>query len=135
MRPESDDVSAAGEWMRIARSELAAADGPYDREALPGVYCYLAQQSAEKALKALMVRRGIEPPRIHEIQTLLVALGEFPDAMAAATVLSKYAGLTRYPGDLPDATWHDLEHAVETARLVVEWVEHELGRTISRPPR
>ena len=74
MPPES--MQPADAWLRIARSELAAADGPHDPDALPGVYCYLAQQAVEKALKAVLVHRGAEPPRIHEIQALLVEIGD-----------------------------------------------------------
>lgn len=107
--------------MRIARSELAVADGPYDPEALPGVYCYLAQQAAEKAIKAVYVYRGLEPPRIHEISVLLSGIDDVPDHVAHAVDLSEYIVSTRYPGDVPDATAADRDEAVELARAVVAW--------------
>ena len=116
----SDDAPAAA-WIRIARSELAVADGPYDPEALPGVYCYLAQQAAEKAIKAVYVHRGIEPPRIHEIHVLLAGIEDVPAPVARAVRLSEYIVSTRYPGDLPDATTDDRDDAVVLARSVVDW--------------
>lgn len=111
----------AAAWLRIARSELAVADGPYDPDALPGVYCYLAQQSAEKAIKGVYVHRGIEPPRIHEIHVLLAGLDDVPEPVGRAVRLSEYIVETRYPGDMPDATVADRDAAVELARVVLAW--------------
>jgi len=59
-------------WLERARSDLALA-----RVALqtPGVLaadaCFHAQQCAEKALKALLVHRGIAFPRTHVLEMLL----------------------------------------------------------------
>lgn len=114
-------INGSAAWLRIARSELAVADGPYDPDALPGVYCHLAQQAAEKAIKAVYVHRDIDPPWIHEIHVLLAGLPDVPDLVARAVRLSDYIVATRYPGDMPDATPADCAEAVELARIVVEW--------------
>lgn len=124
------DATAASDpsaWMRIARSELAAADGPYDEDALPGVYCYLAQQAAEKAIKAVLVHRGIEPRKIHEIQALLVDVPDAPEGVTAAAILTQYIVEARYPADMPDATIRDRDEAVALARSVVEWAEQVIA--------
>ena len=57
--PERFPSDDPREWMNRAQSDLIQA-----KNEVPGVYledlCFNAQQAAEKAIKALMVRRGIE---------------------------------------------------------------------------
>ena len=58
-RPERFPANDPREWMNRARSSLALA-----RNRVPQVYledlCFEAQQAAEKAIKALMMKRDID---------------------------------------------------------------------------
>ena len=73
---------------------------------VPGVYpedlCFDAQQVAEKAIKAVMLRRGVEFPYVHDLNRLLSLLEEagetIPEAVRRAEHLTGYATATRYPG-------------------------------------
>lgn len=79
------------EWMNRANSNLARA-----RVMAPEVYledlCFDAQQAAEKALKAVMMSRGIDFPYTHDIARLLAVLQTdgmtLPESMLRAARLS-----------------------------------------------
>lgn len=66
---------------------------------------YHAQQCGEKYLKALLVDRGLIPPRTHDLVALsnqcLYAGVIVPVSTAALQRLSDYAIQSRYPGDDP----------------------------------
>ncbi len=59
------------EWMRHARSDLAVARMVDEEQIAPEILAFHAQQAAEKALKALLVQRQVEFPRLHVIGPLL----------------------------------------------------------------
>ncbi len=119
------------EWLNHARSNLALA-----RNRVPGVYlehlCFEAQQAAEKAIKALMMRRGIWFPYVHDLGALLSLLEEagetIPPAVDEARKLTPYAATTRYPGVAQRMNEETYAEAVELAELVVRWVEDRLTR-------
>ena len=114
------------EWLNRAKSNLARA-----QTLIPSTYledaCFDAQQAAEKAIKAVMVLRGIDFPYIHELHRLLEILeaeGEpIPDTVRRADDLTQYATATRYPGFAEPATEQDHSEAVKHARAVVQWAE------------
>jgi hypothetical protein len=58
----------ARRWLETARRDLLAArncvDGPHF---LPGIAAYHCQQAGEKLVKAVLIHRGIEPMRSHDI--------------------------------------------------------------------
>src|SRR5919199_1640727 len=90
------------DWMRRAQSDLAVTQLTEDVRIAPEILAFHAQQAAEKALKALLIRRQIEFPRTHAIGVLLNlcerAGFEGIDALADASHLTRYAVATRYPG-------------------------------------
>ncbi|MCY4660982.1 MAG: HEPN domain-containing protein [Acidobacteria bacterium] len=117
------------EWLNRARSNLTRARNPAS-----GVYledlCFDAQQAAEKAIKALMIARGIEFPYVHDVDHLLSLLeergGAIPGTIRRASELTKYATVTRYPGTLRPVTEVEYTEAVELAAAVVRWAEGQL---------
>lgn len=68
--------------------------------------------------------RGVDPPRTHNLQSVL---GLLPDdivselVLTAADILSPYAVASRYPGDAEPVTGDELAVAVDAARDVLEW--------------
>lgn len=138
MSPPDDlpPVGSPEDWLRYARSDLAVADGARADGALPGVYCYHAQQAAEKAIKAVQVRLGLEPPHRHEIAPLLKPLMHLnlPPEILASAELTEFVVETRYPGAFPDATWSDLTRAVAHAQAVVAWAASLIGKSITEAP-
>ena len=124
--PERYPLDDPREWMNRANSNLARA-----RLRVPEAYledlCFDAQQAAEKALKAVMMSRGIDFPYTHDIARLLAVLQvdgmKLPESMLSAARLTTYAVQARYPGlDEPVEEPEYLE-AVEVAEAVVRWAE------------
>ena len=63
---------------------------------------FLAQQTLEKLLKALLVLHGQEPPRSHSLQRLLQELascGEAPAVSPELLELDDFAVVARYDGE------------------------------------
>lgn len=89
--------------------------------------CFHAQQCAEKALKAVLLQRGIGFPRTHAVEVLLdlliAAEIQVPEDVDEAVVLSQYAVQTRYPGDWEPVTWDEAQAAVALASSVLRWAE------------
>lgn len=122
----------AREWISRARSDLALA-----RAKPQGVYledlCFHAQQAAEKAIKALLIRHDIEFPYVHDIAALMLLLekatGDLPDSIRRAARLTRFATETRYPGTAPPVGEEKYREAVELAGEVLRWAEKQLSGT------
>lgn len=120
----------AERWLQTANEDLRAAQA-LRQEGLYAHACFIAQQCAEKALKAMWYAAG-EEPWGHSIQKLVM---QFPDPQAItelqawtarAAVLDKFYIPTRYPNGLPDLTpgqsyfLHDADQAIEYATLFLQ---------------
>jgi len=73
MNATPDELTAeAGRWLRFAAEDLEAAEA---LRSAPGVaarhVATLAQQSAEKAVKAGLVLLDVDPPRTHNLELLV----------------------------------------------------------------
>ena len=116
---EAEHNAEVQRWLRYAQEDLVAAELLVGQRTIaPRHVCWLAQQAAEKALKAVLVFLQIDFPRRHDLDALrhLIPAGwqlkeEHPD-LADRT---EWAVEARYPGDCPDATEEDARSAVRTA--------------------
>lgn len=94
-------------------------------------YQLLAQQSVEKAIKAILVFLTLDFPRHHDLDALRNLV---PDDWQLKTEHTDLADLTewaieaRYPGDWPDATEADARAAVTQARAVWESIRADFLR-------
>jgi len=59
MQPERPAPGSAADWLRRARGNLARAKQPRPEDVAWEDLCFDAQQAAEKAIKAVYVRRGV----------------------------------------------------------------------------
>ena len=126
--PERFPADDPREWMNRARSSLLMA-----KNRVPQVYledlCFEAQQAAEKAVKALMIKRGIDFPYVHDLARLLSLLKEageaIPDAVGQARKLTRFATVTRYPMNQTVTEQHYLE-ALTIAEAVIRWAEERI---------
>ena len=99
--PERFPPDDPREWLNRAKSNLALA-----KNRIPDAYledlCFEAQQSAEKAIKAVLIRRDVEFPYVHDLAQLLSLVDEGGDLVPAeirkAAELTPFAVITRYPG-------------------------------------
>jgi len=89
--------------------------------------CFQAQQAAEKALKSLYLKRGMPFPFVHSLDQLLgglEALGvDIPEAVDEATLLTRYAVETRYPGAYEPVTEAEYLEAIRFAETILLWVQ------------
>lgn len=79
------------------------------------IACYHAQQSAEKVLKALLIKKGIQFAYKHDLDYLASLLpGEDQQMLANLDLgwLSAWVTEARYPGDAPEATKDYAEKAI-----------------------
>jgi len=98
----------AARWLHTAREDFQAAQA-LDKASLFSHACYMAQQCAEKAVKALWFYIDADPWG-HSIQKLIM---QFPKQelisdseiwLENGALLDKYYIPTRYPNGLPDLT-------------------------------
>jgi HEPN domain-containing protein len=126
-RPPDDPA----EWLNRAQSNLARARADSN---LPGIYledlCFDAQQAAEKAIKALLLFRGIAFPFVHDLAELVTVLQQngqqVPPSIAEAARLTRFAVEARYPSLAEAVTREDYDRAVAIAGNVIRWVERNM---------
>ncbi len=122
--PEPAGPSPAERWFRLAEDDLAAA-----RIILEGggvalrVAGFLAQQTAEKALKAGLIARNVDFPKIHD-------LGELHDRFPSTArpeidvddldLLDPWIIDGRYAANLPEVEIGEATKLVEAAARVLE---------------
>jgi HEPN domain-containing protein len=114
------------EWLNRARSNLAKAK--FRRK---GVYledlCFDAQQAAEKATEAVLIKQDVKFPYIHDLAELLTLTEEtgikIPKSMRMAGELSKFAVFTRYPFESSPIVEKEYTEAVKIAQAVLRWAE------------
>ena len=126
-----DSLEEAGRWLRQARIDLDWADDLAQRGGYH-IACFLAQQVAEKALKAYLYSRGEETVFGHSVQRLCADAAAYDESFAEPgrrwAVLDAYYIPTRYPNGLPDSipalvfTAEAAAGAVILAREVVVFV-------------
>ena len=127
-RPADYPPDDPREWLNRARSNLAKARAGAD---IPEVYledlCFDAQQSAEKAIKGLLIHLQRDFPYIHDLGELLdqveKAGQDVPGRIKQVVDLTDYAVATRYPGAIEPVTEEEYEEALAIAEEVVRWVD------------
>ncbi|MDO8615727.1 MAG: HEPN domain-containing protein [Dehalococcoidia bacterium] len=130
------DPDEAGRWFAQAEDDLRWA------EHLAGagghnIACFLSQQSAEKALKALLFSLGEELVTGHSVQTLCKRAAELVPEMRDKCIRWSFLDSlylpTRYPdalpGGIPARAFDDdaANRAIERCREVVEFVRTRLS--------
>lgn len=102
---------ADNDWLNV-QNNLAASRIPWD------TVCFHAQQAIEKSLKALLLHRGIVPPRVHDLVKLIdaspVDSAELKQWRKDFRELNGFAVKSRYGGKDP---------APAKARVVVKRAE------------
>ena len=118
-------------WLAYALGDLEAAQSQRGRHVRPRIVATLAQQAAEKSLKAALVIDGADPPKSHDLDDLRNRLGaswrvkhRFPDLAR----LSRYASESRYPDDIEPVTPIQSATAVRQAVAVVRIVREDFDR-------
>ncbi|GAC1442175.1 MAG: hypothetical protein NVS3B17_08870 [Vulcanimicrobiaceae bacterium] len=132
-----DKFALAAEWRATARENERIATMLIEES--PATAAFLAQQAAEKALKAACIAVGEDAPRTHVVNYLLDELATngidvADDVRDAARLLERFYAPTRYPDALggidPNRIFvaHDARQAVEALALVVAFVDIVIAR-------
>jgi HEPN domain-containing protein len=126
MQPQND--REAKRWLDEAAADLDTAK--YLRKGKRfNTACFIAQQAAEKAVKAFLFAQDVESPWGHSVATLVEAAITFDGTLELlrdpGPVLDKYYIPTRYPNGLPGGipskayTVEDATQAIDAAANVL----------------
>lgn len=123
-------------WLRYAEEDLETAERMLAGRGFALRWaCYLGQQAAEKAIKAVLTAEAIRFPYTDDLGKLRDLV---PGGARLATVdadleaLTQWADAGRYPA-ATDATEADAGNAVSTARAVVEAATEDVSRPRDPP--
>lgn len=97
--------------------------------------CFACQQSAEKYLKAFLVKKGIDFPKVHFLRRVLLPLclkadPEFAVLDSLLLILDPYSVQFRYPGEIVDR--RDVRSALGAIKKVRQFVRSKLGLEIQK---
>ena len=127
-----DDMVA--EWLEYSTTDLEVAKYLLTSD-MTGQYkivCFHAQQSAEKALKAVLVKNDVDPPKEHDLVKLCNMCGEFnpdiKDTLRYVGELNRYSNEPRYPG-CPEILFDEAQLAVQNAATIFEWVSKNCNKS------
>lgn len=119
----AEAVGDVAEWLAFGDEDFHAAE----RYAALGpkppwrVIAFLAQQSAEKWLKAYLVFHRSEVPKTHNILLLIELCARYsiwPVTLTKAGALNAYAVAARYPGEDEKVGKREAQQAVKIAGVV-----------------
>jgi HEPN domain-containing protein len=121
-------AGSAADWLRHAKGDLTLARIRLPKDGLYSTLCFHAQQAAEKSIKAVLVRRGVEFPKTHSIARLIDLLPPDvirPESLLASAILTTYATTMRYPAESDDVdlSQKERDQAVLLASDVLAWAE------------
>ena len=127
------------EWVQRAEEDLRMAEeGSRLRDPPCHPIAFLAQQCAEKYLKAFLVLKKVDFPYTHNISLLLEVCrphAQWVSDLTEAGRLTDYAVTARYPGIVDDVSSKDASTAISLAREVRKTVRKALGPAITPPGR
>jgi len=114
-------------WLKKARNDLMTGERALEGQPpVADTACFHAQQAVEKALKALLVVREIEPPRTHHIGFLLKRCGPIDEHLAGMSEdlkwLTSFAVDVRYADVGDEPTVEHATKALSLARRAVETI-------------
>jgi len=124
--PPEIKAGSPQDWLRHAKADLALSMTPLPQDGLYSMLCFHAQQAAEKSIKAVLVLRGVDFPKVHSLPRLIDLLPadiQRPAFLLESARLTVYATAARYPGegddlDISPDKYHE---AVNSAEMVVSW--------------
>jgi len=116
-------------WIERAKSSYEIAKTAINNNIYYEDLCYQSQQAVEKALKGLLIYYSVDPEFTHNIGLLLnelEKLTKIPENIKLATNVTKYAIITRYPGEYDEITKENYEESIKIAKDCIDWVESKI---------
>ena len=120
------------EWLKYSRTDLDVAkqlsENMHPRPL--EIICYHAQQSAEKALKAYLVKNDILPPKIHDLNQLCEMCADIDSAFDEISILcgslNRYSVMPRYPFEI-EILENEAETAIQKSTEIFDWITEKLS--------
>ncbi len=115
------------QWVIKAKHDFETAGRLIDCEdPINDTGVYHCQQSAEKILKAYLCSQGQVILKVHDLTLLIkecMAIDtSFDSFVDAADILTPYAVVFRYPGDVLEPTDDEAKEALQLAKAMMEFV-------------
>ncbi|NQS97947.1 MAG: HEPN domain-containing protein [candidate division Zixibacteria bacterium] len=127
--PPNSEIGSPTDWLKRAIGNYQIAQryesGDYYED-----LCFYCQQATEKAVKAVLIQRGIAYIKTHNIRLLLKLLPDnlsIPISDREAADISEYAASTRYPGDYEPISETDWKRAIEIAEKTLTWARKQIN--------
>jgi len=125
-------------WMAQSENDLQFAKMAL-KEGFFSQCCFISQQAAEKAVKAVHYKQGVRIVIGHSIFQLIGKLLEEPltELTEKAKLLDQFYITSRYPNGIPGGspfevfTRKQAEEAIQGAELIYQWAEAQI---INQPP-
>ena len=137
MPPHKPAPGSAPDWLARAKSDLAIAKAPLPKDALYEDLCFHAQQTAEKALKAVYQHHGWRFHYTHDLDELISGLKReglaVPQNVVEADILTRFASESRYPNTGESVTEEEYREAVRQAETVMAWAENQIRQGCHSP--
>lgn len=91
---------------------------------------YLIQQSVEKGIKAVLVKKQIPFPLLHDLGILIALLPtkDYPPGGFDLTILNPFATVRRYEEGLIPINQEEIEAAYKAAQLVIAWAKSKMSK-------
>lgn len=108
------------QWLEKSKTDLKVAEylleGGFFEDA-----AFHAQQSAEKAIKSVYLKKFGEVSKSHELVGIGKKIGLEKHLLAECAELTEHYLVSRYPGFEEGINEDDAKKAVDTAKKVLEW--------------
>ena len=119
------------QWLTKAKRHLTTAHLNHNNKGFGDTTCYFTHQTAELALKAYLVAKRIDFPKVHALPQLIsLCMTEDPDFSRVADDMAFLNGFyieAKYPLDITfEPTEKDIQRALTSAGQIVEFVEKKL---------
>lgn len=127
-----DSQERAESWLLQAKNDLEWGEASC-RSDFFAQACFIAQQTSEKALKALAYFKGYDIVKGHSVKVVAEKLGFDGDVTEAAKILDQYYISTRYPDAFPAGapfqffTREQAETALKLAESIIKKVEDAIA--------
>jgi len=124
-------ANRAADWLKQAENDLLWTRDTFRSERWAQC-CFVAQQTSEKAMKALALYRGYDSVKSHSITEIAKALGENGELERMAKKLDLYYISARYPDAFPSGapfeyfTKDQAEEAVSFTEAILRMVKEKM---------
>ena len=134
MNTKFQESKQSAKWLNFAERDLKTASLNHKHDGFTDTTCYFCHQTAEKALKAFLISKGMfDFPHTHILPTLLALCikfdKDFSDYQDEIKILDRYYIETKYPSDIPvDYPKKEAEQTIELAKEVFKFVKEKIAK-------